>query len=344
MRITHQMLSRNYLKRMNTNLSSLTRSNEKMASGRAYDKSWEDVNSAGKALRVRRLIADNERYQSAIQDIEGRVEAAEEGLRAVNSLLIQAEDRVVAGLNDTMAPEDREKLATELGQLQGEILQVMNSQFSNSYLYNAAGNADGSPPFSTSSGGDLLYNGYRVDDLQTSSSGEIMFFDTATNTYEPILWNEENFVNIGYGYQIDANGEVDPNTAFQSTVSGVEAFGFGRSADGTPVNVYSLFGSMVDNLNTNNMDGLNQDLAGIPVAMEALLTSITEIGARGATLDDTMSRLESEYINLVETQGELESIDLSEEIIHNKSYEMSWMVTLQLGSKILPQTIFDFIS
>lgn len=335
MRITHNMLTRNYLSRMNGNLSSLTKSNEKMTSGRAYNKGYENVTDAGKALRLRKLVADNERYQSTIRDVSGRAAMAEDGLRSVNSLLIRVEDRVIEGLNGTMSPEDREKIATEIEKMQEEVFMIMNSDYSGKYLYNAAGNRQGTAPF-TIENNELFYNGTNVDLMTKSVNGQIL--DSAGN---PIQYNEPNYVDIGFGYEVN-NGKVDSNTAFRDTYSGVESFGFGKK-DGIPVNAWSLMGDMVKNLRNDNMDALGRDLDAIHTSMEFLLTSITEIGARTVTLEDTASRLETEYINFADIQKSLEGIDLSNEVIYNKDYEMSWLVTLQLGSKILPQTIFDFI-
>lgn len=336
MRITHNMLSRNYLNRMNSNLTNLTKSNEKMSSGRKYNKGYENVTDAGKALRIRKLIADDERYLATIRDVSGRAAMAEDSLRSINSLLIRVEGRVVEGLNGTMSPEDREKIATEIEKVQEEVFMIMNSDYSGKYIFNAAGNKSGTQPF-TVMNGELQYNGTHVDSMTKTSSGQIV--DSEGN---PIPYNEPNYVDIGFGYKI-VDGKVDPNTAFRDTFSGVESFGYGITADGRPINAYNLLGDMVKNLRNDNMEGLGKDLNAIADSMEFLLTSITEVGSRTVTLEDTASRLENEYINLAETQNELEGIDLSNEIIYNKDYEMSWMVTLQLGSKILPQTIFDFI-
>lgn len=336
MRITHQQLSRNYLKRMNNNLTNLTKSNERMTSERAYNKGYENVTDAGKALRVRKLLANSERYLTNIRDASGRATAAEDCIRSVNSILNKATDLVTEGLNGTFNQDDRDKIATEIKALQDEVFKTMNSSFGDKYLFTASGNKDGSAPFSVVSG-ELMYNGTAVDSMTRGTSGQILDATSA-----PIQYNEPNYVDIGFGYKVTGN-KVDPNTAFRDTFSGVESFGFGLNSDGMPVNAYSLLGDMVTNLNNGNRDALAKDLDGIKVSMNALLTSVTEIGARVTTLENTASRLEDEYINLAETQKKLEGLDLSEEIIYNKDFETSWLVTLQLGSKILPQTIFDFI-
>ncbi|NLW78156.1 MAG: hypothetical protein GXY32_01930 [Ruminococcaceae bacterium] len=343
MRITHQMMTRDYLKRMNTNLSNLTRSNDKLNSNRAFNKAYENVADASKALKVRKLISDNERYQTSIRDAQGRVKAAEDGIRSVNSLLITAKDRMVEGLNGTMHESDRQKIAAELGKAQEEVLQIMNMTYSDKYLYNASGNANAKQPFKVEADGMLYYNGSKVDALMKDPlTGQPSNYVSGQG-YEPIQWDEKNYVDIGFGYKLTGDLKVDANTAFSDTFSGIQSFGYGKNADGVPLNAHSLLGQMVTHLEANNIEGMEKDLNAISDSMEFLLTSITEVGARYSSLESTMGRLESEYVNLADTQNSLEGVDLAEEIIYNKDYEMSWLVTLQLGSKILPQTLFDFI-
>ena len=68
-----------------------------------------------------------------------------------------------------------------------------------------------------------------------------------------------------------------------------------------------------------------------------------EIGTRETLLERAQDRLESGLVNLKERQKDLEAVDLAGESINNKAYEAAWMVTLQLGSSLIPPSIFDFM-
>lgn len=337
MRVTHQMLQRNYLNRMENNLSQYTKSGDKISSNRAFSKAHENVTDAGKALRMRKLIASNERYQSTIRDVQGRTAAAEDGLRTVNSLMIKVEDLLIEGMNGTMTTEDREKIATEIDQYQGQIYQIMNSKFGDKYVFSSAGNSDGSAPFEAVDGA-LKYNGTYTDTMMKQADGTIV-----DDNGDPIPFNTPNYVDIGFGYAIK-DGGVDPNTAFKDTYSGVECFGYGYSSNGSSLNAWSLLGEISTNLRNSNMTGLDDNLDALKESMGFMLTSITEIGARGVTLDNTLTNLQNEYINLVETDDKLENVDIAEEIVYNSSYETTWMVTLQMGSKLIPPSIFNYLS
>lgn len=337
MRVTHQMLQRNYLNRMENNLTRYTKSGDKISSNRGLSKAYENVADAGKTLRMRKLIAANERYQSTIRDVQGRTTVAEDSLRTVNNLMIKVEDLLIEGMNGTMSKSDREKIATEVDQYQNQMYQIMNSKFGDKYVFAASGNADGSAPFSAVDG-ELLYNGTYTNSMSKGTDGSILGTDG-----QPIPYNVHNYVDIGFGYAIK-NGQVDPNTAFKDTFSGVECFGYGYSANGSPLNAWSLLGDISTNLRNEYMDNLDDNLDSIQNTMDFLLTSITAVGARGVTLDNTKANLENEYINLTETNDKLESVDVAEEIVYNKSYEANWMVTLQMGAQLIPPSIFNYLN
>ncbi len=346
MRISQQMLTRNYLSRMSGNLSRLTGSNEKLSSQRSINKAYENVHDAGKALKIRKLVVDNERYLTTIRDAKGRAAAAEDALRNVNALMVQAEDRLVEGLNGTMSADDRAKIATEIEKVQGEVFQIMNMRFSDRYVFSSAGGPADEPPFSKNEDGALLYHGTPVDTMFANPANGKPYHnvtdETGTLVAEPIPFNAENYVDIGAGFRLEG-GQVDPNSAFKNSYSGVESFGYGTNEEGIPQNPYSLLGSMVSSLRNNNVETLGNALDAIGGTMNSILTAVTEIGARTTTLDDAGTRLESELGNLYKIQNDLEGVDLAEEIMYNKQFEMSWMVTLQLGSKILPSSIWDFL-
>lgn len=342
MRITQQMLNKSYNKRMNTNLGTLTKSNDKMTSQRAFNKGYENVADAGRALRVRKLIDDNERYQTAVRDATGRAAAAEDSIRTINTRMITAKEKLMQGMNGTYDQSDMKKIATELQAFQEEVLQVMNTQYTDKYVFAAAGNADGSAPFTVSDSGKLLYNGTRMVDIVASPyNGRPSLFDGIN--YQEIPYNTHNYVDIGFGYDLNMDGQVDPNTAFKDTYSGAECFGFGKASTDMPLNAYDLLGQMIEGLQLNNSEILDDCLDTISETMDAMLTAVTDIGSRSVTLQNTKASLENTYITLAESQNNVEGLDIAEETIYNKTAEMAWMVTLQMGSKILPQTIFDFL-
>lgn len=341
MRITHNMLTRNYMSSVNTNLKNLKGSNQKLASQRSFNSAGENVANADRALRVRRLIRENETAVTTIKDLDAQYEAVENSIRAINDIMTTVTDDAIRGMNGTMDSSDREKLATEIENLQDHVFQTMNAKFSDRPLFAASGNDTGANPFSLDANGKLLYNGQDVDSMQPDANGKPT--DALGN---PIKYNGKNYVDVGLGFTVNgagAAGVLDTRTAVANTFSGVETFGFGTDADGNPKNIYSLLGKMANDLRAGDPETLAVTLDAATGAQSNLLVQLTNVGNMSNFIGQTSERLENDTLNLKEVQNRIEAVPLEQEMMSNKEFEMSWMVTLQLGSKILPPSIFDFL-
>lgn len=344
MRITQNMMSRGYVKRMNRNLAGLSRSNDKLSSGQRYNRVSENTSQTSRALSIREGLYRNEQYTTTLKAAESELSAAEGNLQMTNNIVRNIQDRLLQANTGSMPQGEREMIVKELEGLQGQIMQISNAQFGGKHLF--AGSGSGSAPFE-SRGGELFYNGYPVDDIVTDANGKPAMVDPGDPTKTiPLNFNKDIFVDIGMGLQMNGSGtnmSTDPRSAVKLSTSGLEAFGFGTDADGMPSNLHSLLGKIITDLKAGNTVEMDKDVAKLTSVHDTLLMSVTDIGTRAKYLDDSMERLEIENINLKTTQQELEAIPLDEESINNKTAEMSWMVTLQLGSKIIPPSIFDFI-
>lgn len=340
MRITHNMMTRNYMSSINNNLKNLKGSNEKLSSQRAFNQASENVSGADRALRVRRLIRDNEEAVGTIKDLNAQYAAAENSIRAINDIMTTVTDDAIRGMNGTMDATDREKLAREIENLQDHVFQTMNAKFGDRSIFAASGNDTGSNPFTTDANGRLLYNGQDVDNMVPDANGK------PTLGGAPIDFNGRNYVDVGLGFTVNGDGVsgvLDTRTAVPNTFSGVDTFGFGVDVNGNPKNIYSLLGKMANDLREGNPDTIATTLDATKEAQSRLLVQLTDVGNMSKFVNQTAERLESDTLNLKEVQNRIEAVPLEKEMMNNKEMEMSWMVTLQLGGKILPPSIFDFL-
>lgn len=446
MRISNRNLIMNQLRNMSTTLGNFTNSNNRMTSGRKFDHAYENVADATRAMRLRKSIRDKEFYITNIRDARGRLNSAEDAIQTTVNILRSVTDRVEEALNGTVPEEDRKKIATEISNLQEEVLALMNTTYTDHPVFSGSGyDKKNVAPFQTQ-GKNLLYHGENVDQLYydketgtykkpiydwrdkqaTDKSGNLLFVkdnagnDTTTPIYEPKKnadgtytcentavtvtngklppasfpvisedkksvyytqqeydeakgthknfnvysftgdWEQERFekeyrdmeytsqnyldVGIGHTFKQNADGtfSINPETVHQFTYSGVEVFGAGKT-NGHANNVYTFLGEIVDSMNNNNMDLLGEQLNHIKDVRENLLTSITEIGVRTNFLDNMEDIHKNDLLNFQTRQKDVEAVDLPQEAMNNKNHEMAWMVTLQMGSKILPSSLFDFL-
>lgn len=172
-----------------------------------------------------------------------------------------------------------------------------------------------------------------------------------------IPMNTERYIDLGMGYEIGQfrdDYEVDPRTAFKISFDGLEILGAGMAdfkLDDTtyklPNNLYSLLDRAEEMLRDpekykdHEIGAIGDYLEG---ARQNFYMSVMDIGNRTNFLDSQLSALESEEVNLLEARKNLEGTDDYRESMNVKMFEYTWLATLRMGDKILPQSLMDFIS
>ena len=136
---------------------------------------------------------------------------------------------------------------------------------------------------------------------------------------------------------------INRQTGIKISTSGIDVLGYGVDAEGQPKNIYSLISRIGSQLKDGDLEGARDSLERLKKAEDGVSSATAELGTRQSILDRAKDRLEAESINRKGRRKRLEGVSLEEESINNKSYEMAWMVTLQLGSSIIPPSIFDFM-
>lgn len=321
MRITENMLKTRYNSNLQENISNLAASNLRLASERKYNHVSEDTSSAARAFVIRDQIAKTDEHIRTIENASGELSSAEGNIMVVQSIATSAyETAISAGGPKEQA--DLDTLAEQIKGYKNELLQTMNATYANKYLFSGSSNE---PPFSVGADGKLLFNGVAVDDVTDAAD---------------FKGNKDVYLDIGFG----VNGQMGTGakTGIKISTSGVDVLGYGKTGDRSN-NVYNLIDQLEQQLRGGDTAGAAETAGLLKDKASSISNSITEIGTREKLLDRTKDRLEMNLINLKESQQNLEGVDLEKEATDNKSYEMAWMVTLQLGTSIIPPSIFDFM-
>ncbi len=175
MRITMGMIAKQYNKKLNKSLSDLNYLSNRSVSLRKFVNASEDPVSAVKAFKARRELASNANYQTNITDAKSLMQTAEGAMMQINSIAQQANSSdIIQAITDTMSTEDRSIVATKLKKLQEAVVTIMNTQFSDKYIF--GGSSTKSAPFSLDADGNLLYRNVNV------STGEHAGFEGTAAT------------------------------------------------------------------------------------------------------------------------------------------------------------------
>lgn len=139
---------------------------------------------------------------------------------------------------------------------------------------------------------------------------------------------------------------VEPASAFNPRTSGIDVLGYGvDETTGLPNNVYEIMKEMSKCLKEDNLDRdrLNALLEAGHQKQNGVVIALTNVGTKSKFIEYNVDRLTADNATLQKTRSDVEDVKMEEESIFNKVYESSWLITLQLGTKIIPPSIFDYM-
>jgi len=165
----------------------------------------------------------------------------------------------------------------------------------------------------------------------------------------------DTYADIGLGLKISGDMTADPRTAFQVSFSGLTLTGFAGYDKVTPVigdkgtevasNIYDLLtqieGALSPHFDKAGLDDMFTQLVNLT---DQVGMTRTDLGNRVQYLELTESRLEDDIQDMTELETDLISSDPAQEAIKMKECEYVWLAVMQLGSKVLPASLLDFMS
>ncbi len=327
MRITNSITQRRFMNNYSGSVSRMNKLFDQVTTHRKFNKVSENTAAASKAFLVRRQLARIEMYDSNLNNAKDILSSAESSATTVGSSIKYATSTLLKALNDPNG-SDRAVLAVQIEYYRDEVLKTMNNSFAGRYIFGGTSNE---APFTLDDAtGRLLYNGEAVSDPSIIDFPE----------------NEAVYVDIGLGLEFDSvTGKLDPQTALKISTSGLDFLGYGLDSDGLENNVCDALTSIAKLLRAESFDSdtarkyvdkLN-DMHG------TTLTAIADIGNRIQYIEHNLARLASDTLTLQEAQNGLELIDPAEAITAFKSEETAYKTCLQIGPRLIQNTLFDYL-
>ena len=339
MRITNKMITAKYIRSVNTLSYDLDKLNTKVASGRAFSKASENTSAAVKAFQIRRDLSKTEGYQLNITHAKSTLINTESTLNHINELIQNAKEKILAAKTGTASNDERKIVATELRSIQAQLLQTLNSNASG--IYYLGGTNTDTPPFALDGDGKLTYNGITLNSIIPADKVR--------------LSRDSMYVDIGIGAKTiadplnPAKTIIDPGSVFQYSIPGIDVVGSGTcTVNGKVVsnNLYDLLSEIIDQFESgfDSYDTVDELYGKLDKASMEIIYNITKVGSKTSYLDFMTNRYESQTLDLQERQLNVEGADPIKTIIQFKSQEVAYNAALQMGTKIIQPSIFDFMS
>lgn len=322
MRLTDSMMSKTYLKNLNSSLKALNDSNTRVAAKRRYMRFSEDPARSLKAMKIRKNLSRISLYKDNLNDAQGILDQYESSISNINEIAREAFAQVMQGTTGTSNnPEVRATVANTLRSFQDSILSAANAKYADDYIF--GGEGVGTPPFSISDTGELLYNGQNID----------------TGTFS----DEYRYIDIGMGIDFEGDGSVSQKSAFDVVISGIELLGSGVDSDGVSGNLYNLIGQIADKLENNDLGDIDLYSKKLEELSGNVRLQYVSIGEKSNFITYFKDRLTAEETNAKTKQTELEGLKTEEGIMEFKELEFTYNACLQMGTKILQHSLMDFL-
>lgn len=307
MRVTGKSLQRSFIRGLNHNANRLSASQTRINTGQRFMKVSENVSDATQALQVRTMLRRNETFLNNANEVQARLTAQENQLMHMHGSVQEAQELLLRGFSQTNSDTDRSVIASQIEALRDVIIQSVNAKVANHYTFASATNE---PPIRFQDGIVLFHS---QDVNQMSSNGNASTFQ----------------VSMG------------PMLSIQQSASDV--LGFGVDEAGVANNLILVLDKAAQAIRSDDQSARSMLTAKLEQRQTSLLLRISDVGMRTRFMDSNVERLNIENLALVTQQNRLEAVDVAEEIVLNKTHEMAWQISLQMGAKILPMSLFDFM-
>ncbi len=375
MRVTNVSLYRNYTSSVNDVHVRLNKSMNKISSGAAYETAADSPLSYYAGKKMDNQFQDAMSKASLIKDVQNRVYQQELGARDIHSLLAQAKKQVqYARTATTTGSGDIQTIRDDLLQKQQSMINDLNMQYEDFYIF--GGNDVSTSPFSLSQQDDQMVMTYSHvfpgEDKVTEFTFILQESAAKDGTYEFTLdekpdadWDrlitamsEQGRIDIGYGDISDRGTLLDTYTGGLNLITGFNSDAVRASNDPkaeiqkrlneSPI---ALIGSAALDINeysvTNDKPKLVEVLGNTIDSMteteHTLSTVFSDLGNKYSLLDDTLDRLNSISDSLQDQYREKLGADPYEAIMEMFNSQYSYNAALQVGSKLMGSSLFDFM-
>ncbi len=342
MRIADRTSARNYLNYLYSAKGDFEKTTQQIASGNRFTQLSDDLTAGTRVMNTRMDMYKTETHYDNVTAVNDELTMTEDRLLDVSAILEKARTLALKAANEVNDPEVRTIIASEVENLAKQLLTNTNSRFSERYLFGGS-NASQDEPFTIGADGKLEYNGIPVDDIQKDPTTGEFFYTDAGGVNQEIPMDEDVYIDIGLGIKMNES-QIQGDTGFKVSYSGLDVFGFGVDEDGNSVNLYNILYDLQTSMKDDDTEAIGDNMERIKDETDKFLVNVTEIGMQTQYLDTVESRLKDTVDLYKVSINDLMGTNYEEAAITLSMDEMVLKAVQQLGSRIMPVSLMDFLS
>lgn len=273
MRITNNIIQRDALGSMQTNLRAISQAQRQVSSGLRIQDASDDPSGTSAAMQARGSLRALDQYRRNISSATSRATAEESVLDQLSNVLIRAKELGLSQAGGNASATTRQVTRAEVDELIEFAVQLGNTRFGDEYLF--GGQYANQKPFDSSVSGFVPLDGggtpmtpegarpteiYTGQYLTASHDGKQVFLDSgALQALRDLS---------------DALGDPDPETAVRNALSGLDA---------AFTDVQTLVGEVGARVNQLEVTGANLD--SLSVNLQTLKSEIEDVDLETAVTE-----------------------------------------------------------
>ncbi len=310
MRVVNSSAYAEIISNISLNFKAMVKQQDRMSTGKKYQSPSEDPYSANTAMQMRSESTRIVQYQDNVDAAVNLVSDTETALRDINECIQSIKDLAIQGANGTLSLSERESICAEMEQYKQQIVTNLNANSTGRYLF--GGYNTKTAPVELS-GSSILYN---QNDIATMTAAQVSALTSETVSF-----------SVGKGIELDI------------TMTALDVIGSGSG------NLFATIDELIGELSQSDPDQavLNSKMDEIDGHFNNVLVKVTQIGGKEKRLEMLTSQLTSAKTGLDELISKNEDVDIEEAIIQYMMAEQAYNASLSAGSKIVKESLLDYI-
>lgn len=338
MRITTNAILRGYKSNLASSISNLNSARNKVMTQRSFNSVAEDPASASREASLLRKYAKNNDNLDMLKDMQSRQDSQEDALRQVSDILTTiGKTYGLEAMNATNQELNiRQTYAAAIRKYQETMVASLNATYEGTFLFSGTDGANA--PFSLNTDTNTLeYLGHNVD---VSSAADPLEFKELDD-----LAKESLYVDMGFGLSMDKSATIDSSNAYDMSLPGIKAVGYGKDDGGLSNNAIVLAGELARLLEEPafNADEYKKTLTKFESSSSGVLNQVTQLGVKTEFLTATKERLDNSSISIQTQLQNVSGIDPADAITNYSWNQYTYEAALKVGTSILSSSLLDFL-
>jgi flagellar hook-associated protein 3 FlgL len=273
--------------------TAISQTQSQLSTGIKLQNAADDPVAMAQVNELNAQISASQQYQSNGSALNSNLQIEEQSLTDATNAMQSARDLAVQANNSALTPSQRQDIATQLQQLQQQLISTANSTDSNgNYLF--AGEASSTQPF-VQSGNSVAYLGSNsVSQVQISSNQRVSSGDSGSSVFMNIPGGNGTFTTaVGSGNSGTAT--IDTGTVVNSSQWVPDTYTI-TFTDPTDYKVTNSSGATVTSGTFTSpgaitFDGISTTVTGTPAAGDTFTVSPAGTSSAFNTISSLISAL-----------------------------------------------------